>query len=31
MTEMTFGNQGNAISPDAPDDRLALIDLGTGV
>jgi long-chain acyl-CoA synthetase len=30
MTAMAFGNQGNAISPDAPDDRLALIDLGTG-
>src|SRR5262249_31943670 len=31
MSEMPFGNQGNAISPDAPDDRLALIDFGTGV
>jgi acyl-CoA synthetase (AMP-forming)/AMP-acid ligase II len=31
MTAMAFGNQGNAISPDAPDDRLALIDFGTGV
>ena len=31
MTEMAFGNQGNAILPDAPDDRLALIDFGTGV
>jgi long-chain acyl-CoA synthetase len=31
MTAMAFGNQGNVISPDAPDDRLALIDFGTGV
>src|SRR5262245_27943211 len=31
MTDMPFGNQGNAISADAPDDRLALIDFGTGV
>jgi acyl-CoA synthetase (AMP-forming)/AMP-acid ligase II len=31
MTEMAFGNQGNAILADAPDDRLALIDFGTGV
>jgi acyl-CoA synthetase (AMP-forming)/AMP-acid ligase II len=31
MSEMPFGNQGNAISPDAPDDRLALIDFGTGI
>lgn len=31
MTAMAFGNQGNAISPDAPDDQLALIDFGTGV
>ena len=31
MTAMAFGNQGNAISPDAPDDRLALIDFGTGI
>jgi long-chain acyl-CoA synthetase len=31
MTAMAFGNQGNAISPDAPDDRLALIDFGTAV
>lgn len=31
MTAMAFSNQGNAISPDAPDDRLALIDFGTGV
>jgi len=27
MTDMPFGNQGNAILPEAPDDRLALIDL----
>src|SRR5205823_13453470 len=31
MTEMAFGNQGNAILPEAPDDRVALIDFGTGV
>jgi long-chain acyl-CoA synthetase len=31
MTAMAFANQGNAISPDAPDDRLALIDFGTEV
>jgi len=31
MTAMAFGNQGNAISPDAPDDRLALIDFGTTI
>jgi acyl-CoA synthetase (AMP-forming)/AMP-acid ligase II len=31
MSEMAFDNQGNAILPDAPDDRLALIDFGTGV
>jgi long-chain acyl-CoA synthetase len=31
MTDMPFGNQGNAILPEAPDDRLALIDFGTGV
>ena len=31
MTAMAFGNQGNAIAPDAPDDRLALIDFGTGI
>jgi long-chain acyl-CoA synthetase len=31
MTAMAFGNQGNAIAPGAPDDRLALIDFGTGV
>src|SRR6516162_6377681 len=30
MTAMAFGNQGNAIAPDAPDDRLALIDFGIG-
>ena len=30
MTAMAFGNQGNAISADASDDRLALIDFGTG-
>ena len=30
MTAMAFDNQGSAISPDAPDHRLALIDFGTG-
>ena len=31
MTAMTFGNQGNAILPEVPEDRLALVDLGAGV
>ena len=30
MTEVTFDNQGAAISREAPDERVALIDLGTG-
>ena len=30
MTAMKFDNQGDAISRDAPDDRVALFDLGTG-
>jgi long-chain acyl-CoA synthetase len=30
MTSMKFDNQGDAISRDAPEDRVALFDLGTG-
>jgi long-chain acyl-CoA synthetase len=30
MTSMSFDNQGDAIAGDAPDDRVALFDLGTG-
>jgi long-chain acyl-CoA synthetase len=30
VTEVTFDNQGAAISREAPDERVALIDLGTG-
>jgi long-chain acyl-CoA synthetase len=30
MTSMPFDNQGDAIAGDAPDDRVALFDLGTG-
>ena len=30
MTSMPFDNQGDAIARDAPDDRVALFDLGTG-
>src|SRR5262247_3797289 len=29
MTSMPFDNQGDAIARDAPDDRVALFDLGT--
>src|SRR5262247_301664 len=31
MTQMKFDNQGDMISREAPDERIALFDLGTGV